>query len=364
LSAITILTNARAAGQHSMIGYGQLLLEAARQTGIRTQELRGISLFAKTGRAGRFGKLTRNLDRFLVTPAHIAGHRTDIIHVADPGNVVYLPLIRHGKSVCTVHDMIPYLARSGQLEGFRPSATGSWLMDRILRQLSQVDKIICVSHATRRDLLSFVDIDPARVSVIHNAVFQPMAPATEADCQALRARYGLPAQAPLILHVGKNFYKNRPVVLEVFARVQRENPDARLVLVGALEPALRTQAARLNIEHALHVLPYVPSSDMPVLYSTASVLLFPSLYEGFGYPVLEAQLCGTPVVCSDRGSLPEIAGKGAIITDAMDVDGISKGINLILQDTKYCHHLVENGFKNSNNFNKEQWLTKHYNCYG
>jgi glycosyltransferase involved in cell wall biosynthesis len=360
---ITILTNARAAGQHSMIGYGQLLLEAARQTGEQTCELRGISFFARAGSGGRLGKFARNIDRFLLTPAHIAGHRTDIMHVADPGNVVYLPLVRHGMSICTVHDMIPYLARLGRLEGFHPSATGSRLMDRILKQLARVDKIICVSHATRRDLLSFVEIDPARVSVIHNAVFQPMAPATEAACQALRIRYGLPAQAPLILHVGKNFYKNRSVVLDVFARVHRENRDARMVLVGALEPSLRAQAARLNIGDALHVVPCVAGIDMPVLYSIASVLLFPSLYEGFGYPVLEAQLCCTPVICSDRGSLPEVAGEGAVLVDALDVDGLADNVSRILCDHTTRINLVNRGKTNAAQFDTLNWQKSNMNIY-
>ena len=139
------------------------------------------------------------------------------------------------------------------------------------------------------------------MSVIHNAVFQPMEPASAEACADLRARLGLPSEAPLILHVGRNWYKNRETVLEVTAKVRETRPDVHLVMVGALTPALADQAARLGLTDALHVLDRVTQEDMPTLYTTAAVLLFPSHYEGFGLPVLEAQMCGTPVVCSDKG---------------------------------------------------------------
>jgi glycosyltransferase involved in cell wall biosynthesis len=145
--------------------------------------------------------------------------------------------------------------------------------------------------------------------VIHNAVFQPMEPASDAACADLRARLELPAEAPLILHVGRNWYKNRETVLEVAHRVRETRPDLHLVMVGALTPALEAQAERLGLGPALHVIERIEREDMATLYTTAAVLLFPSHYEGFGLPVLEAQMCGTPVVCSDRGALPELCHK-------------------------------------------------------
>jgi glycosyltransferase involved in cell wall biosynthesis len=226
--------------------------------------------------------------------------------------------------------MIPYLARDGRLPGWKPSPTGRWLMNRITARLAKVDHIVCVSHATKRDLLSYVDIPEDRVSVIHNAVFQPMQPAPPETCGDLRTRLGLPAEAPLILHVGRNFYKNRETVLDVAATVRQSRPDVHLVMVGALTPALAAQAARLDLADALHVLPRVAREDMATLYTTASVLLFPSIYEGFGLPVLEAQMCGTPVVCSDAGSLREVAGEGTTFP-AHDVDALAEGVLSALQ---------------------------------
>lgn len=330
---LAILTNARAPDQYSMIGYGELLLDAARQSGHKVVEFRGASVFANLlpkRVQGLPRKLANNLDRFLATPLKLAGRRADIVHVVDPGNVIYLPLIRKRLSIATVHDMIPYLARDGKLPSWKPSRSGRWLMNCITRRLAQVDHIVCVSHATRRDLLSYVNIPDERVSVIHNAVFQTMAPASPVACAELGARFGLPAGAPLILHVGRNFYKNRETVLDVAAKVRETRVDVLLVMVGALTPALEERAARLGLAGALHVLPKVGREDMATLYTTASVLLFPSLYEGFGLPVLEAQMCGTPVVCSDAGSLPEVAGDGAMVYEAMNVEALAGGVLKVL----------------------------------
>jgi glycosyltransferase involved in cell wall biosynthesis len=323
---IAILTNARAGDQRSMIGYGELLLDAARQSGMRVVEWRGASLCSRLPLCGRLRKLALNLDRFVVTPLMLLGRRADIVHVVDPGNCVYLPLTRHRHCIVTVHDLIPYLSAAGRLEGFCPTPTGRLLMAGILRRLARVDHIVCVSHTTRRDLLELSEVEPSRVTVIHNAVFQKMEAAGLEACISFRVSHGIPPDAPLVLHVGRNFYKNRPMVLDVFARVRIEHPDVRLVLVGALEPALLVQASRLGIIEALHVLDFVPREEMAALYTTASVLLFPSLYEGFGLPVLEAHMCGTAVVCSDAGSLPEVAREDEVVASQNVPDGFVEAV--------------------------------------
>ncbi|MFQ3612602.1 MAG: glycosyltransferase family 1 protein [Cyanobacteriota bacterium] len=360
---IAILTNARAADQRSMIGYGELLIEAARQTGAKVVEWRGSSLFARLPLRGWLRKLALNLDRFVVTPLMLLGRRADIVHVVDPGNCIYLPLIRYRRSIVTVHDMIPYLAEAGRLEGFRPSRMGKLLMRRILYQLAQVDQIICVSHATRRDLLELSEVDPDRVEVIHNAVFQPMQPASPEACAALRKKYHLPDQAPFILHVGRNFYKNRGIVLESVALLRQSHPDVHLVLVGDLEAPLAAKAAQLNFGESLHVLPYVEREDMAALYTTASVLLFPSLYEGFGLPVLEAQMCGTPVVCSDRGSLPEIAGNNTVIVPATDLTSFVSAICRFISSPLNVRTNTVNSSDNTNKFTQHSWSSAYHRLY-
>ncbi len=366
MPTLAILTNARAADQRSMIGYGKMVLDAARQSGHEVVEFRPASLLGRLLPARVQGlprKLANNLDRFLVTPLKLAGKRADIVHVVDPGNAVCLPLLRHRRSIVTVHDMIPYLARDGKLPGWRPTRTGRWLMNRITAQLANVDHIVCVSHATKRDLLSYVDIPEERVSVIHNAVFQPMEPSAPEACAELRTRLGLPPKAPLILHVGRNFYKNRETVLEVAARMRSVRPEMRFVMVGMLTPDLEQRAERLGLGPALHVLPRVAREDMATLYSAASVLLFPSRCEGFGLPVIEAQMCGTPVVCSNGGSLPEVAGHGAIVLDPEDHEGLVEAIIRILDNPEHAAELTRKGHENAALFRAEAWGASHASLY-
>ena len=366
LTTLAILTNARAADQRSMIGYGEMLLEAAQQSGHEVVEFRPASLLGRLlpeRVQGLPRKIANNLDRFLVTPLKLVGKRADIVHVVDPGNTVYLPLIRHRRSIVTVHDMIPYLARDGKLPGWRPTRTGRWLMDRITAQLAKGDHIVCVSHATKRDLLAYVDIPEARVSVIHNAVFQPMEPASATDCAALRNRCGLPLEAPLVLHVGRNFYKNRDAVLETAARMRSVRPEVHFVMVGRLTPDLANRADRLGLGPALHVLPQVAREDMATLYSAASALLFPSHCEGFGLPVIEAQMCGTPVVCSNRGSLAEVAGDGAMVLKPHDHEGMVEAITRILEDPEHAADLVLRGRENAARFGADGWAEAHAKLY-
>lgn len=323
---LAILTNAWAADQRSMIGYGEMVLQTARRSENKVVEFRSASLFARLlpqRIQGLPRKLFNNVDRFIITPLKLIGRRADIVHIVDPGNVIYLPLIRHRRSIVTVHDMIPYLARDEKLPGWQPTLTGRWLMKRIIQRLSKVDHIVCVSDATKRDVLSYINIPEERLSVIPNAVFQPMKPASTSACADLRARLGLPEDAPLILHVGRNWYKNRETVLDVAANVRENIPEAVLVMVGALTPSLAVHASRLRLGDNLCVLDSVSRADMAILYTTASVLLFPSHYEGFGLPVLEAQMCGTPVVCSDGGALPEVIGNVSNIFLPTDIDGLA-----------------------------------------
>ena len=202
-----------------MIGYGELVLEAARKSTKNVVEFRATSALSERlpeRLPGRITKLVKDLERFAFSPLVMAGRAADIVHVVDPGNILYLDFIRHRAAVVTVHDMIPYLSLAGRLDGFRPSITGRWVMSPILERLRQVARIICVSEATRRDMLGFVDVNSSQFVVVPNAIFQPIASAPPQNCHALRDELKIPATAPLLLHVGGNFYKNRETVLRSF----------------------------------------------------------------------------------------------------------------------------------------------------
>jgi len=291
------------------------------------------------------------------------GRRARLVHVVDPGNAVYLDLVRKDWAVVTVHDMIPYLAAAGRLDGFQPTRKGRLLMSSIVSCLRRADRIICVSEKTHADVLALVNPDPARVVTIHNTVFQPLAPASAADQAKLRRTLHLDSKARVVLHIGRSFYKNHKAVLEVFARIARTRSDLILVFVMPPITALTGAIARYGLEERVYVIPYVPANDMAALYTTASLLLFPSLYEGFGYPVLEAQLCGTPVVCSNAGSLPEVAGEGARLLAPDDNAGMAEAAAALLDDPREAGSLVECGRRNARRFDRDAWFARHAALY-
>jgi glycosyltransferase involved in cell wall biosynthesis len=180
--------------------------------------------------------------------------------------------------------------------------------------------IIAVSQATRRDLVMHYHIDPAKITVIHEAAAPGFAPQHSATISAVRTRYHLP-QRYLLTECVIEPRKNHSRFLRVFEKLSREESDLYWVIVGAkgwlYEPffqQLERSPARQRV-----ILPgYIDDSDLAAVFSGALAFVFPSLYEGFGLPPLEAMACGTPVVCSDASSLPEVGGTAAQYFDPYD----------------------------------------------
>lgn len=357
MTKIAILTNAHAANQYSMIGYGSILIKAARNSGFDVVEWRGASLFSRLPLSQRLQKLALKVDRFLVTPLKLLGRKADLVHVVDPGNCIYLPLTRYSRLVVTVHDMIPWLVRDNRLSGFSPSRTGKWLMDFIVNQLTRADHIICDSQSTLQDVLYFTNLSMEKMSVVYIPVLQKIEPSSFDACDRLRARLLLPPRSPLIFNVGRGFYKNRKTILKIFARVLATLPDTHFVLVGALTSAEQDLAEQLELYPYLHVFPQLSADDIVSLYSTTAVFLFPSLYEGFGLPVVEARMCGTPVVCSNAGSLPEVAGPETIMF-APDA---------IVELASACIKFIQSGRRPAPEcpykFDPKSWADTHHKIY-
>lgn len=203
--------------------------------------------------------------------------------------------------VCvTVHDLIPRL-----LPAYRGGVLQRAYTALVSASARRAAAVIAVSHAAKRDIVAHLDIAPARVHVVHHGPNTPCAPATDAAARAAVAqRYGLPARYFLYLG-GFDVRKNVESVLRAYARYLAQGGDStvRLVLAGQLPtrdrafmPDPRRQAARLGLGDAVHYCGFVADEDKPALYAGAVAFLFPSRYEGFGMPVLEAMAAGTPVI--------------------------------------------------------------------
>jgi len=339
-----------------MIGYGQLMMDQMERAGFHCRE------FQMAGMLTSKGKLGRNLDRYLLSTLKMAGRRADVIHAVDPGSAIYFPYVRAGKRSATVHDMIPYLANAGRLEGFKPTRLGNLLMKSLIKQFKKCDGIAVVSENTKTDLVNLADICPDKIHVIPNAVFQLMVPATNVRIQSVLTSHKIPENKPIILNIGRNFYKNRRGVIEIFRILKHQVSNAHLVFVSSPNAELNDQIRRSNLTEDVSFISHVTSDELSVLYSAARALLFPSLYEGFGYPVLEAQMCDTPVVCSNAGSLPEVAGPAAAIFEPNDIEGMAAALVKIHDDREYAAELIELGRTNVEQFNVLRWQ-KAYSGY-
>jgi glycosyltransferase involved in cell wall biosynthesis len=367
LRPITVLSNYRPDDLRSMVGYAGMVLRHLHEAGYPAEELVPPALFGSVwhGRsAGRIAVNLREIDRFILAPTLWRRRSFGLLHIIDHANAFYLNSLRRAASIVTVHDVVPLLMISGRLPGPRQNRKRRWIHSMNARAMAKADRLVCVSEATRRDLLELTEADPARVVVIRNALFQTMSPATPEAQGELRQRLGIGANERVVLHVGSNrSRKNRRTVVEAFGKAAKGRPDLRLVLVGPPSGELSAIARGYGVEERMQVIPSLPADDLATLYTTAAVMVLPSLYEGFGYPVLEAQGCDTPVICANAGSLPEVAGESAVLLEPMDVEGFASAITRILDDPAFAAELVRKGRANLARFDAADWFASYDAIY-
>lgn len=196
--------------------------------------------------------------------------------------------------------------------------------------------IVTISHATKCDLVAWYGVDPQRITVTHLGVSAGFAPpADPQDIAEVRMRYGV-HQRPYVLYIGTvQPRKNLVRVIDALAHTLAAGYDLDLVIAGKqgwLSESIVRRAAELGITHHVHFTGYVADADLPALLAGAQAFVFPSLYEGFGMPVLEAMACGTPVITSTMSSLPEVAGDAALLVDPLDTNAIAWAIMRLCDD--------------------------------
>ncbi|HZI66901.1 MAG TPA: glycosyltransferase family 1 protein [Thermoanaerobaculia bacterium] len=276
--------------------------------------------------------------------------RLDLFHATH----YVLPPLR-SRAVVTIHDIIHLLYPQ-----YLPNrAALIYARVMIRRALVRADRIITVSYNSKRDLVDYFGIAPSRVEVIYNGVSPRFHPdVAEEDRRRVREKYGL--TRPYLLFLGgEKPHKNAQNVVRAFAEARRRRADLphSLVLAGPMPGnAARIDAliAALDVGRAIVRPGRIAEEDLPPLFAGADVLLYPTLYEGFGLPVVEAMACGTPVLTSSTSALQEIAGGYAYLVDPLDVDAIARGIVLLTTDPKVRSDFVELGRKRARDFSWEK----------
>jgi len=261
------------------------------------------------------------------------------------------------KYVVTVHDMIPFVFWNSYKNTY--SFDYRFALKQGLHLLKKTDMIISPSETTKRDILKYVDLPSNRIKVIYEGVQHNLLPLDKPEARRIiEKEYGIKDNYILYLG-GADFRKNIHNLLVGFGRfLERHHTMHSLVLAGEVfertylseVKAVFESIEKLRLEKHIKVLGFISDQYINYLYSGADLFVFPSLYEGFGLPVLEAMACGTPVVTSHVSSLPEIAGNAALLIDPHDVDNIANAIYNVLKDNGLRKDLIHKGLERAKQF--------------
>ena len=320
---VTLLANYLPDGQQSMQRYAAMLRDLLVQQGIEVEVIRPPAFFGRLKPSAHgLGKWLGYLDKYLVFPAALIRHvnaKPTIVHICDHSNAPYTRWLREFPHVVTCHDVLAIQSARGLIPGRRTSWTGRILQSAILTGLRSSLHVVCVSDATRRDLLSLVPDLAKRTTVVDNALNYPYAPMEAATAREKMANLNI-GSAPFVLHVGGNhWYKNREGVLRIFAQLKTSHPDLKLVMAGqAPTPEMKQIVREEKLEGRVTFVVNPATALLHGLYSLAETLVYPSLREGFGWPIIEAQACGCPVVTSDLPPMSQIAGPAALLADSQE----------------------------------------------
>lgn len=278
-----------------------------------------------------------------------------------------LPVLKKFPSVVTVHDLTPFVFPRNFPAGIKGNIR--WLIQRF--SLKNMNAVITDSQSSKEDIIRFTGISEKKVHVISLAAGNAYKKITvnQEERDLLIKKYNLPER--FILYVGDiTWNKNIPRLIEAIKKTKLPSVFVGNALVeknfDKLNPwnqdRVKVQKL-LEADETIHVVGFIPTEDLVALYNIAVVFVMPSLYEGFGLPILEAMNCGCPVVTTKEGSLKEVAGEAAYFVNAYSVDDIATGIHKVFTDKKLQEKLSERGLSQAHKFSWKNTAEKTLQVY-
>lgn len=336
---IALLGNDPADEQWSILEYGRQLqpalsglIGARGDVALLVPQAKGARAWLRGCRVGRAAAMYES--RYLLYPKLLKGEgKRQIYHILDHGNSWLIRYLDPARTVVTCHDLIPLILRH------RGESLWPWVSGRLFRHavsgIAQAAAILTNSSCTRNDLISRLGIPPDRIHVVPlglNPGLRP--PAADEEVVSARAALGLPREQ-ILLHTGQPvFYKNIEGLLRSFQILLRRGEAVWLVRAGGyLRQGQRCLARRLGVAHRLLELGPLSHEKLYLLYRAADLLVFPSWYEGFGLPPLEAMASGLPVIVSNRGALPETVNGAGLVVDPKDPAQLADAVHRLLKDS-------------------------------
>ncbi len=305
-------------------------------------------------------------DFVLIKRGDKISHSTDLIHYPyfEPFFIT-LPIIKTVKTIITVHDLTPLVFRNDFPVGIKGAF--KWQIQKKI--LKNSDLIITDSESSKKDIAKIVGYETSGIKVIYLAAAKHFRQITEEKKKEVVRKFSLPDK--FALYVGDvTPNKNLPRLIEAI-----NNTNYSLVIVGQAFKNTQYDADNLwnkDLKKAQELasknnkvisLGFVDDEDLVAIYNVATVLVMPSLYEGFGLPILEAMQSGCPVITSKLGSLAEVAGDGACYVDPLSTDSIKAGLSGVIEDEKFRENLIKQGFENVKKFSWEKTAKETYDAY-
>lgn len=312
---------------------------------------------------GNFKKITFTSGSTLLweqvkLPRVLLKNKIDILH--SPKNYG-VPIFKKWKVLLTVHDIIPkifpqYWKDRSFIEKMTHNFSLYW-------SIKCADKIFVVSENTKKDLLKIFKIDEKKVETVYSGIDQSFTPSLSISVHMVKGKYGITKE--YILHAsGIGFNKNTNTVLKAYRKLKESGYAGQLVIFGQasnFSDDILTFARQIG---DVIFTGYVPDAELPALYTGAALFLYPSLYEGFGFPPLEAASCGTPSVVSRNSSISEAAGDAVLYIDnPLDSEEIATKSLAALKDDSLRENLIDKGLKNVSNFSWKKNAAKALNAY-
>ncbi|MCD4785958.1 MAG: glycosyltransferase family 4 protein [Candidatus Eremiobacteraeota bacterium] len=298
----------------------------------------------------------------------VSKYSLDLIHFTSPLELkLNFDLGKYNnRSVLTIHDLTPLFY--GDLIFRKKRRLLKPLFHILLRNIKKAGHLISVSDNTKKDLIERLKIPPEKITVTHLAADDCFrAIDDEYYLDEIKSKYNLPDKFVMYLG-GFSLHKNLNSLIEAMVLLQVEyRLDTPLVIAGTKDsfhlPELEKRISELGLTDRVYFPGFIPTVDLPAVYNLASVFVFPSMYEGFGLPPLEAMKCGTPTIVSNTSSLPEIAGSSAIVCNSRDIESLAESMHRILSSVEIADDLKKKGILRAMDFSWEKCARETLDVY-
>ena len=356
--------------QQSMLHIVKMFEAGLKKVGYEVHVIRPDPVFCQFQQSTRgFAKWLGYIDKLVLFPCRIKKEIewADVIHICDHSNAVYTKYFQKAPHLITCCDLLAIRSALGEFKENHTRWMGRQLQKLILEGINKSQYVVCISKTTKKDLLHISNLKEENISVIYLGLNYSYEPMERSEARNYLKSFGMKIDSPFILHVGKNnWYKNRKGLLVIFKHIidTKGFKDYKLVLAGeALSKELHILIDQLKIKRNIEEIILPKNEDLKMLYSAADAIIYPSIAEGFGWPIIEAQACGCPVFASNRAPMTEAGGKAAIYFDPDKPEEAAYIICEALKDKGKTEKMRREGFENAKRFSAEEVINQYIEVY-